>query len=165
MCELDLEDRLTVIICLMNQLLTFASIRDVIDERHEKLFQAKKELRSFIAAEQKREKEEKEKLKEKEKEASVGGGGVVPPVEEVEPEFKKVTRSNCKEERKKEEYEDRLKELQQASRDDQMMVLLGYDRAYRKYWRLLSIPGEISDESSKISNLNFRAKKKRKLKK
>lgn len=91
-------------------------------------------MRSFIAAEQKREKEEKEKLKEKEKE------GIA--VEEVEPELKKVTRSNCKEEKKKEDYEEKLKELQLASRDDQMMVLLGYDRAYRKYWRLLSIPGE-----------------------
>ncbi|XP_016840706.1 bromodomain adjacent to zinc finger domain protein 1A isoform X2 [Nasonia vitripennis] len=132
MCEFDLKDRLTVVICLMNQLLTFASIRDVIDERYEKLFQAKKELKSFIIAEQKKEKEEREKLKEKEKEGKV---------EEEDPEPKKITRNNCKEEKKKEEYEAKLKELQLASRDDQMMVLLGTDRAFRKYWRLLSIPG------------------------
>jgi bromodomain adjacent to zinc finger domain protein 1A len=133
-CELDIEDRLTVVICLINQLLTFASIRDIIDERYEKLFQAKKELKSFIIAEQKKEKEEKEKLKEKEKEKDGK-------VEEEDPEPKKITRNNYKEEKKKEEFEAKLKDLQEASRDDQMMVLLGSDRAYRKYWRLLSIPG------------------------
>lgn len=138
MCEFDLDDRLTVVICLINQLLTFASIRDIIDERYEKLFQAKKELKSFIIAEQKKEKEEREKLKEKEKESKDGKEGKV---EEEEAEPKKITRNNSKEEKKKEEYEAKLKELQQASRDDQMMVLLGSDRAYRKYWRLLSIPG------------------------
>ncbi|XP_011504355.1 PREDICTED: bromodomain adjacent to zinc finger domain protein 1A isoform X2 [Ceratosolen solmsi marchali] len=131
-CEFNLEDRLTVVICLINQLLTFASIRDIIDERYEKLFQAKKELKYFIIAEQKKEKEEREKLKEKEKDGKI---------EEEDPERKKITRNNYKEEKKKEEFEAKLKDLQEASRDDQMMVLLGSDRAYRKYWRLLSIPG------------------------
>lgn len=137
MCEFDLKDRLTVVICLMNQLLTFASIRDVIDERYEKLFQARKELKSFIIAEQKKEKEEREKLKEKEKEKEKE----VKVEQEEDQEPKKITRNNYKEEKKKEEYEAKLKELQLASRDDQMMVLLGTDRAFRKYWRLLSIPG------------------------
>ncbi|CAB0031229.1 unnamed protein product [Trichogramma brassicae] len=138
-CDFDLEDRLTVVICLMNQLLTFASIRDVIDERYEKLFQAKKDLKSFIIAEQKREKEERDKQKEKEKEKEKDGK--VEEVKEEDLEPKKVTRNNYKEEKKKEDYENKLRELQQASKDDQMMLLLGSDRAYRKYWRLLSIPG------------------------
>ncbi|XP_014205969.1 bromodomain adjacent to zinc finger domain protein 1A isoform X2 [Copidosoma floridanum] len=133
-CEFNIEDRLTVVICLMNQLLTFASIRDVIDERYDKMFQAKKELKSLIIAEQKKEKEEREKLKEREKENE----GKIE-TEEIEP--KKLTRNNCKEEKKREEFEAKVKELTQASRDDQIMVLLGYDRAYRKYWRILSIPG------------------------
>ncbi|KAL7301539.1 hypothetical protein TKK_0005971 [Trichogramma kaykai] len=138
-CDFDLEDRLTVVICLINQLLTFASIRDVIDERYEKLFQAKKDLKSFIIAEQKREKEERDKQKEKEKEKEKDGK--VEEIKEEDFEPKKVTRNNYKEEKKKEEYENKLRELQQASKDDQMMLLLGSDRAYRKYWRLLSIPG------------------------
>ncbi|XP_076283321.1 ATP-dependent chromatin assembly factor large subunit isoform X3 [Lasioglossum baleicum] len=127
--EFNFDDKLKIAACLINQLLTFASVRDVIEERHEKVHLAKKELRSFVLAEQKREKEEKEKMREREKD------------KEPKTVPKKITRGNCEEEKKKEEYETKLKELQQASKDDQMMLYLGSDRAYRRYWRLLSIPG------------------------
>lgn len=128
--EFELNEKLKVATCLINQLLTFASIRDIIEEKHEKLHQAKKELKSFLIAEQRKEKEEKEKMREREKDNE----NKIP---------KKVTRGNCEEEKKKEEYENKLKELQQASRDNKMMVYLGSDRAYRRYWRFLSIPGNI----------------------
>ncbi|KAG7202578.1 hypothetical protein KM043_009773 [Ampulex compressa] len=131
-CELELEEKLKVAICLINQLLTFASIRDVIEERHERLHQARRELKSFLIAEQRKEKEEKEKMKEREKEGKA---------EDEDQRPKKVTRGNCEEEKRKEEYENKLKELQQASRDDKMMLYLGADRAHRRYWRFLSIPG------------------------
>lgn len=85
-------------------------------------------MKSFLIAEQRKEKEEKEKMREREKDNE----SKIP---------KKVTRGNCEEEKKKEEYENKLKELQQASRDNKMMVYLGSDRAYRRYWRFLSIPG------------------------
>lgn len=117
---------------MINQLLTFASIRDAIEERHDKLHQAKRELKLFLLAEQKKEKEEKEKMKEREKEGKV---------EEEDSKPRKITRGNFEEEKKKEEYENKLKELQQASRDDKMMIYLGSDRAHRRYWRFLSIPG------------------------
>ncbi|OAD56919.1 Bromodomain adjacent to zinc finger domain protein 1A [Eufriesea mexicana] len=123
--EFDLDEKLKVVTCLINQLLTFASIRDVIEERREKLHQAKKELKSFLIAEQKKEKEEKEKMREREKDNE----NKIP---------KKVTREEGK---KKEEYENRLKELQQASKNNKMLVYLGSDRAHRRYWRFLSIPG------------------------
>lgn len=135
-CEFELDDRLKVISCLINQLLTFASIRDVIDERYEKLHQARKELKLFMIAEQKKEKEEREKMKEREKEREKESK-----VEEEEQRPRKLTRGNYEDEKKKEEYENRLKELQSASRDDQMMLYLGADRAHRRYWRFLSIPG------------------------
>ncbi|KAK2583060.1 hypothetical protein KPH14_009093 [Odynerus spinipes] len=131
-CELELDDRLKLVTCLINQLLTFASIRDFIEERHEKLHQARRELRLFMVAEQRKEREEKEKMKEREKEGKL---------DNEEPKPKKITRGSYEEEKKKEEYENKLKELQQASRDDQMMVCLGADRAHRRYWRFLSIPG------------------------
>lgn len=130
-CEFELTDRLCITTCLINQLLTFASIRDVIEERHEKVHQAKRELKAVIVAEQKREKEEKERLKELEKEGKV---------EETDDKPKK-TRGSREEEKKREEYEIKLNELRQASKDDQMMLYLGSDRAHRRYWRLLSIPG------------------------
>ncbi|XP_043271463.1 bromodomain adjacent to zinc finger domain protein 1A isoform X2 [Venturia canescens] len=133
-CEFDLADRLTLTICLINQLLTFASIRDVIEERHEKVHQARRELKLFLLAEQKKEREEKEKMKEREKD-----GNKVEPDLEQEP--KKVTRGNRGEEKKREDYENKLTELRQASKDDQMMLYLGSDRSHRRYWRFLSIPG------------------------
>ncbi|XP_070159945.1 bromodomain adjacent to zinc finger domain protein 1A isoform X2 [Polyergus mexicanus] len=131
-CEFDLDDKIKVVTCLINQLLTFASIRDAIEERYDKLHQAKRELKSFLLAEQKKEKEEKEKIREREKEGKL---------EEEEPKLKKITRGNYEEEKKREEYENKLKELQQASRDDKMMLYLGSDRAHRRYWRFISIPG------------------------
>ena len=116
---------------MINQLLTFASIRDAIEERYDKLHQARRELKLFLLAEQKKEKEEKEKMREREKEGKL---------EEEEPKLKKINRGNYEEEKKK-EYENKLKELQQASRDDKMMIYLGADRAHRRYWRFISIPG------------------------
>ncbi|KYN28417.1 Bromodomain adjacent to zinc finger domain protein 1A [Trachymyrmex cornetzi] len=130
-CELELDDKIKVVTCLINQLLTFASIRDAIEERYDKLHQAKRELKLFLLAEQKKEKEEKEKMREREKEGKL---------EEEEPKPKKITRGNYEEEKKK-EYENKLKELQQASRDDKMMIYLGADRAHRRYWRFISVPG------------------------
>lgn len=134
--ELDFDDKLKVAACLINQLLTFASVRDMIEEKHEKLHQAKKELRSFILAEQKKEREEKEKMRERDKD------------KDMKTAPKKVTRGNCDEEKKK-----KLKELQEASKDDQMMLYLGSDRAYRRYWRLLSVPGNYTFLNlSKLNN-------------
>ncbi|XP_076166810.1 ATP-dependent chromatin assembly factor large subunit isoform X4 [Ptiloglossa arizonensis] len=126
--EFDIDEKLKVVTCLINQLLTFASIRDVIEERHEKIHQAKRELRFFILAEQRKERGEREKMREREKDKD----SKTP---------KKMTRGNNDERKRKEEYENKLKELQQASRDDKMMLYLGSDRAHRRYWRFLSIPG------------------------
>lgn len=130
-CELDLDDKIKVVTCLINQLLIFASIRDAIEERYDKLHHAKRELKLFLLAEQKKEKEEKEKMREREKEGKL---------EEEESIPKKITRGN-EEGKKREEFENKLKELQQASRDDKMMIYLGADRAHRRYWRFISIPG------------------------
>ena len=142
-CEFDPADKLIVAICLINQLLTFASIRDVIEERHDKLHQARRELKSFLIAEQKKEREEKEKMKEREKD-----GKIEPDLEhqqqqqqQQQQQPKKITRGNREEIKKREDNDNRLTELRQASRDDQMMLYLGADRAHRRYWRLMSIPG------------------------
>lgn len=129
--EFDIDEKLKVVTCLINQLLTFASIRDVIEERHEKIHQAKRELRFFILAEQRKERGEREKMREREKDKD----SKTP---------KKMTRGNNDERKRKEEYENKLKELQQASRDDKMMLYLGSDRAHRRYWRFLSIPGNFT---------------------
>ncbi|XP_012285440.1 bromodomain adjacent to zinc finger domain protein 1A isoform X2 [Orussus abietinus] len=141
-CEFDVEDKLKVITCLISQLLTFASVRDVIEERYEKLHQARKELKSFMIAEQKKEKEEKEKLRERIKEGKL---------EEEEQKLKKVTRNTPDEDTKKVKYESKLKKLKEASKRSSMMLYLGSDRAYRRYWRLLSIPGLFVEYDEKWS--------------
>ncbi|XP_057338787.1 bromodomain adjacent to zinc finger domain protein 1A isoform X4 [Microplitis mediator] len=145
-CEFDLDDRLCVATCLINQLLTFAAVRDVIDERYEKVHQARRELKSLIVAEQKKEKEEKERIKEREKDGKVDGDK---PVDEKADDKPKKTRGSREEEKQREKYEQQLLKLKQASKDDQMMLYLGSDRAHRRYWRLLSIPGVFVENDEK----------------
>lgn len=48
-------DKLTILTCLLNQILTFSAIRDVIDERVEKIKQGKIELRSLHGNDRRRE--------------------------------------------------------------------------------------------------------------
>ena len=46
-----------ILTCLINQILTYATVRDVIDERGEKLKQLRAEIRTFQASEMKKERE------------------------------------------------------------------------------------------------------------
>lgn len=55
--QLPIADKLKIITCLMNQLLTYADIRDVIEERLEQSKQKRTELKSAQVAERKREQE------------------------------------------------------------------------------------------------------------
>ncbi len=66
--ELSVSEKLKVLHCLMYQILSFASIRDVIDDRFAEMGEAKVELRAHQIAENKRQKavEEEEKKKRKE---------------------------------------------------------------------------------------------------
>jgi bromodomain adjacent to zinc finger domain protein 1A len=56
--DLTVEEKLKILNCLMHQILQFGSIRESINERNEKLKQAKNDLRSVQIAEKKRETEE-----------------------------------------------------------------------------------------------------------
>ncbi len=66
--ELSVSEKIKIMLCLMYQILSFASVRDVIDDRFMELTEAKMELRSHQIAENKRQKavEEAEKQKRKE---------------------------------------------------------------------------------------------------
>lgn len=50
-------DKLQIVTCLINQILTYAAVRDVIDERGEKVKQLRTEVRAHQIAEVKKEKE------------------------------------------------------------------------------------------------------------
>lgn len=56
--DLSVDEKLKILKCLMHQILQFGSIRDTINERNEKLKQAKNDLRSVQLTEKKRETEE-----------------------------------------------------------------------------------------------------------
>lgn len=50
-------DKLQIVTCLINQILTYAAVRDIIDERGEKVKQLRTEIRAHQIAEVKKEKE------------------------------------------------------------------------------------------------------------
>ncbi|KAF4527597.1 hypothetical protein B566_EDAN015151 [Ephemera danica] len=115
--ELSIEEKLKIITCLMHQILMFASVRDIVFERTEKLKKLKTELRTLQAAEKRRELEELEAEKAKrEKESN----------------------------RKRAEFLTKEHKLQAEVANLEWGVAatpLGLDRAYRRYWMFQSLPG------------------------
>lgn len=106
--------------CLTNQLLTYADVRDVVEERLEKSKQARLELRSIQAIERKREQEygaARYKMKRDAKENK----------KDVTTELETLSRES---ERKRAINHKRIEELTKASLDSQNT--LGLDRAYRR---------------------------------
>ena len=66
--QLSLDEKMKILHCLMNQILSYATVRDEIDERFNDLLEAKADLRGHITEENKRQRqvEEAERLKRKE---------------------------------------------------------------------------------------------------
>lgn len=56
--QLPLPDKLQILSCLINQLLTYADVRDVIEERLDKIKQLKGDLKNLQLLEKKREQEQ-----------------------------------------------------------------------------------------------------------
>ncbi|CAG0890058.1 unnamed protein product [Cyprideis torosa] len=123
--ELEPGEKLKVLECLMNQILTYVYVRDLIDDTWEKRKSAKKELRELRLEETKKEKEEaKERAEE---------GGDKKLVE---------TRSKTETIRAKMEMQKREEELEDIINEYSGRVglhPLGEDRAYRRYWFFQSI--------------------------
>ncbi|KAJ3638147.1 hypothetical protein MTP99_001553 [Tenebrio molitor] len=126
--ELPIPDKLKILSCLINQLLTYADVRDIIDERMDKIKLAKTNYKSTLATEKRREQEfqtariKLKKMKKKDPE-------VVEEIQKLEMEAEK----------KKTEAERKLRQLKKATHDKQ--VLMGQDRAFRQYYKLESVPG------------------------
>lgn len=53
-----MPDKVSILACLISQLLTYADVRDVIDDRFERIKQLKMELRTRQAVEKKRDQEQ-----------------------------------------------------------------------------------------------------------
>lgn len=132
--ELSVGDKIKVLSCLMNQILTYAELRDIIDERYEKVKMSKNELKNDQIAESKKEKEiTAQKVKEK-KEAKEKGENL--PEESEEQRLKLLKESN----RKKAEFHKRAVELRKLAMESQI-VPLGQDRSYRKFWIFTTLGG------------------------
>ncbi|KAL0275653.1 UNVERIFIED_CONTAM: hypothetical protein PYX00_003449 [Menopon gallinae] len=141
--ELPIGDKVKVLGCLMNQILTYAELRDIIDERYEKVRTTKNELKNDQIAEAKREKEAlAQKVKEKKEAKEMGLS--VPAVTEEE-RLKGEKEAN----KKKAEFNKRLSELQNAAMESQILPL-GRDRGYRKYWIFTTIGGLFIEDSETL---------------
>ena len=162
--ELGVTEKLKILMAMMNQMLTFAGVRDELDTRIESFFEGKAELRQTQADENKRlaeinqerikkRKEEREKEKEKkliadenkDKKEVVVAGKTTRLQEKAIVAKEKVEQDKQQEmDQKREEFLEREAELQAALSDFQRSVsvqCLGRDRAYRRFWVFESVPG------------------------
>ncbi|KAK9869330.1 hypothetical protein WA026_003084 [Henosepilachna vigintioctopunctata] len=136
--QLRIKDKLAILTCLMEQLLTYSDIRDTIEDRIEKNRQVKLELKMSQISERKRENEYNAALRNMKRDAKTNKQD--PKVTEQE-----VERLNAANEKRKLQS-DRQKETYMKSAYDKEMFL-GMDRAYRKYYKLESLPGVFIDSA------------------
>lgn len=169
--ELSCQDKLKILTVLMQQILTYATVRDEIDEKLNEYHEAKSELREHKIAENKRQKilEESEKQRKKEekgkkKETDLkaqenvvpNGKEEHPPVENNIPltERQRLALQTQKEKEEKERIrKEEIKRSEAWEKEEELkgqvfdlqfkagMNLLGRDRAYRRYWMFGCVPG------------------------
>ncbi|XP_014255496.1 bromodomain adjacent to zinc finger domain protein 1A isoform X2 [Cimex lectularius] len=129
--DLNISEKLTIIECLINQVLTYASAREIIEEGCEKARQAKIEIRLKSAKQAKIDKAEAIKQKELKKE----GGAEI----EGKDKDKKEETMNDKP-GKDTEINALHREMREALAGVQLMPL-GTDRAHRRFWTFPTFPG------------------------
>ncbi|KAF9416177.1 hypothetical protein HW555_006429 [Spodoptera exigua] len=141
--DLALEDKFLVLQCLMNQILSYATLRDVIEERLEEMKNTKQALRVLQTNERKREaqliaaKQEirKEALAKKEENKLTGEKAKA-----VDEEAKvAIDKLMAESEEKKKQYEKELKGYQEELFE--YTTYIGSDRAFRRYWIVRSLAG------------------------
>ncbi|XP_049878091.1 bromodomain adjacent to zinc finger domain protein 1A isoform X2 [Pectinophora gossypiella] len=149
--DLQLDDKFQILQCLMNQVLSYATVRDVIEEKLEELKNTKQSLRMLQINERKREaqvtvtrQEIKKEFAAKKEELKLTGEKAKQHEEQMKAALEKINKES---EEKKQEFEKKLKELQVQVFDYASYV--GTDRAYRRYWLHQRIGGlfvEAGDE-------------------
>lgn len=145
--ELPTDDILSILRVLINQILSYSSVRDLVEERLENSNKAKIALKNLLSAERKREStlaaEKKEVLEEVKKAMETFEG-----TEEEKLAHKdgldkkadlKIKNLEFMAEREKKKFTDQLDQLKSEIFDYQLC--LGSDRAYRTYWLFESLPG------------------------
>ncbi|KAL1497561.1 hypothetical protein ABEB36_008502 [Hypothenemus hampei] len=119
--QLSIKDKIKIITCLMEQILSYADVRDLVEENGEKLRTATAELRRLRGADKKKEMEYNlEKLNKD------GKNGALDKLEATH-------------EKKHSEIRDQINKISKSIQEEQ--VLLGRDRTFRKYIKAVSVPG------------------------
>ena len=163
--ELGVAEKVKILTAMMNQMLTFAGVRDELDTRIENIFETRQELKATCAEENKRlaelekerikkKKEDREKEKEKKltedenKDKKEVDGQMVLTTRQQEKEIlaKEREEQDKKQlkDRMREEFLERESQLTTALSEYQRSVsiqCLGRDRAFRRFWMFDSIPG------------------------
>ncbi|ENN73088.1 hypothetical protein YQE_10292, partial [Dendroctonus ponderosae] len=127
--QLAIGDKIKIITCLMNQLLTYADVRDIIDEQLDKERTIKVGLKSIRSEERKRQFEmatQRAKLKKE-----MAGN----------PEALKTSLQQLKEDVERKNVHDQKRGETLTKSLTSWQVMLGRDRAYRKYLKVEAVPG------------------------
>lgn len=145
--ELPTDDIMSILRCLINQILSYSSVRDLIEERLENSSRSKMALKNLLSGERKRESnlasEKKAILEEVNKTMETFEGTDEEKVAHKENLEKKadikIKQLDFSAEREKKKFNDQLDQLKREIFDYQLC--LGLDRAYRSYWLFESLPG------------------------
>ncbi|XP_041970100.1 bromodomain adjacent to zinc finger domain protein 1A isoform X2 [Aricia agestis] len=141
--DLDMDDKFMILQCLMNQVLSYANVRDLVEEKLEEYKNLKHQLRTLQINERKREPQlatarmelkrthmaKKEELKLSNAEFKVVEAQLKDALEEL----------NRENEAKKVENEKKIKELQAQIFNH--INYVGSDRAFQRYWVSRRVPG------------------------
>lgn len=149
--QMDFGDIFRIANCLMAQILTYSATINIVEERMEKMYKAKMELRSMIWAENRRlaaVEGSKRKLTQEHhqqcmsKELKLDTGKKEELAEQLNRRIAELTVQSDREQRK---HEQQLMKLH--SELFNFLVYLGMDRCYRKYYVLESMPGIFVEHS------------------
>ncbi|XP_050514752.1 bromodomain adjacent to zinc finger domain protein 1A [Diabrotica virgifera virgifera] len=126
--ELPMNQKLKILDCLMNQLLTYANVRDIVEDRLANSKKQSLDMKAMQLAEKKREQEYRDSKQKLEKELKG----------EPDKLKNKLDMLERVAERQRFENNKKTKKMMESLYDGQ--TVLGTDRAYRKYLKLNSVP-------------------------
>uniref|UniRef100_A0A336MMI0 Bromodomain adjacent to zinc finger domain protein 1A n=1 Tax=Culicoides sonorensis TaxID=179676 RepID=A0A336MMI0_CULSO len=157
--QLPLNDILKVIKCLIDQILTYSSVRDTIEERIEKAQKARYNYKNLCIAEKKREAQvqsEKNKMKDELKKTLQEFQGTAAQKEELKKQkeaeiVSKAEQIDIQSDKEKTKFLRESQKLKEEIFDYQ--VFLGCDRAGRNYWLFESLPGLFVEHDVTFSGL------------
>ncbi|XP_023950374.2 bromodomain adjacent to zinc finger domain protein 1A isoform X2 [Bicyclus anynana] len=143
LADLPMDDKFLILQCLMNQILSYATVRDQIEEKIEEYKNLKQALRTLQISERKREPqlsaarvELKKETAQKKEELKLTGDKARQADEQLAEAIDKLKKES---DAKRVENEKKNKELQAQLFD--YTTYLGSDRAFRRYWLSRRVAG------------------------